>query len=162
MQWYHLALLAMAGLAVIFAWRVPGAAKVVCVGTAFAVMTSVWHINQWPYGLLFGAWTNFAMCVGLSLMQSDAPWISRLFRCYILMILVELLFVTGVIETQYIFAVTLEIINAYALLLIWATGIAERVGDGHSFSNPYRRFLADIHRALLTERKEYSQWWKHP
>ena len=161
LEWYHVVLIAMAGGAAILAWRVPNAALWVAVGFASYVVSAVLHNNAVPFATLIGAFTNALICLAIYF-KGVSPWETRLMSCFTLMILVELLFVTGVIETQYIFAVTLEIINAYALLLIWATGIAERVGDGHSFSNPYRRFLADIHRALLTERKEYSQWWKHP
>lgn len=162
MEWYHQALLTMAAIAVITAWRVPWAATIVGVGTFLACMTSIWHSAGLPYGVLFGAITNLMMCVGLSMISNPSRMVDRVFSCYILMLLIDLLFVTRVIETQYIFAVSLEVVNAYALLLIFVTGFVERVGNGRVSRHSDSGLLDYLNRALLGESKPYSQWWKHP
>lgn len=165
MQWYHETLLIMAMVAVILAWKVPKAALWVGFG-AFSYVTSIWwHNSDFPYATLYGAATNFLTCIAMfSVGGSKWPkWEMRIFACFILMLLIDLLFACGVIETQYIFAVSLEVVNAYALLVISAAGIVERVGGGRNLSHPYRNILAYIHRAVFSEgKKQYPRWWRHP
>lgn len=162
MEWYHGTLLTMAVIAVVLAWRVPNAALWVGFGLFSYVTSAWWHNAGFPYATLYGAATNVATCLAIYYV-GVAKWEMRLFACFILMLLIDLLFVCGVIETQYIFAVSLEVVNAYALLLIWAAGIAERVGGGHRFGHPYRSLLDRVHRALFSQgKKQYPRWWRHP
>lgn len=162
MEWYHTTLFTMAVVAVVLAWRVPNAAIFVALGTISYVSSALWHNLGFPYGTLYGATTNVVICYAIYRFGSNARWEAKLMACFVLMILIDLLYVCGVIQTQYIFAVSLEIVNAYALLLICATGIVERVGNGHRLSHPYRAFLASLNRSVFAERKQYPRWWRHP
>jgi len=162
MQWYHEALILMAVFATILAWRVPWAVIIVAVGSIFYAATAFLHNVGFPYGVLMGAISNLIMCTGLAMISNPSRMIDRVFSCYILMILIDLLFVTRVIETQYIFAVSLEVVNAYALLLICITGFVERAGNGRLSRHPDSSLLDYLNRALLGESKAYPRWWKHP
>lgn len=162
MEWYHATLLTMAVVAVVLAWKVPNAALFVALGFLSYASSAIWHNLGFPYGTLYGAFTNIIICFVIYRSSSHARWEAKLMACFVLMILIDLLYVCGVIETQYIFAVSLELVNAYALLLISATGIAQRIGNGHRFSHPYRALLASFNRAVFAERKQYPRWWRHP
>jgi len=176
MEWYHATLITMAIIAAALAWRVSGAVSVVSLGSFFYIL-SVWlhqamaqsgasadHIEQLQhFSTAFGAATNFFMCRLLYSMPKEAGrWVDKVFSCYILMLLIDLLYVCGVIKSHYIFAVSLEIVNAYALLLIWAAGIAERAANGRSPNHSHGDFLDSFNRAVLAPRKEYPKWWRHP
>lgn len=162
MEWYHEVLAAMAIIAVILAWRVPNAVLWVGLGTLSFVTSAWWHNAGFPYGTLYGAATNLAICFAIYKYGKDTRWEGKLMSGFILMLLLDLLYVCGAIKTQYIFAVSLEVVNAYCLLLIWATGVAERIGNGRGFSHPYRDVLGSFNRAVFAERKEYPKWWRHP
>lgn len=161
MEWYHATLITMAVIAAGLAWRVPGAAMTVGLGSFFYA-TSAWvNLLGLPFGVLYGAATNLVMCMMLYPMTSGR-WVDKVFTSYIFMLLIDLLYVTGVIETPYIFAVSLEVVNAYALLLIWAAGIAERTAGGRRHRHLHSGLLGRLNRAVLAERKEYPRWWRHP
>ena len=163
MEWYHATLITMATIAVVLAWRIPEAIIAVGVG-AFFYVTSAWMHNYGvPAATFYGIASNLVMCFLLYPMPKEAGrWVDKVFSCYILMLLIDLLYVCGVIKTQYIFAVSLEIVNAYALLLIWAAGIAERAANGRSPNHSHGDFLDSFNRAVLSPRKEYPKWWRHP
>lgn len=162
MAWYHGTLLTLAVVAVVLAWRVPNAALFVALGVSSYVSSAMWHNAGFPYATLYGAFTNLAVCYVIYRFGMNVRWESKLMGCFVLMLLIDLLYVFGVIKSQYNFAVSLELVNAYALLLIGVTGIAQRMGNGHRFSHPYRSFLASFNRSVLAERKQYPRWWRHP
>ncbi|MCW0235227.1 MAG: hypothetical protein OJJ21_16620 [Ferrovibrio sp.] len=161
MQWYHEALLIMASVAAATAWRVPRAALWLSLGAFSYITSAIWHNYGMPYATVYGASTNFVICLLLS-RYAAMKWEMLLFDAFIAMLLVDFLFVTGFIPTQYWFAVSLEIINAAAILLVWSTGITEMVQrNGWSFSGSGRNFLGRCHRALFSQRKAYPRWWEH-
>lgn len=163
MEWYHATLITMAVVAGVLAWRIPEAVVTVGVG-AFFYVTSAWmHLNGLPVAMIYGISSNLVMCLLLYPMPKSAGrWVDKVFSCYILMLLIDLLYVTGVIQSPYVFAVSLEVVTAYALLLIWAAGIAERAANGRRPYHMHRDFLGRFNRSLLAERKEYPKWWRHP
>lgn len=163
MEWYHATLITMAVVAVVLSWRIPEAVVTVGMG-AFFYVTSAWlHLSSNTAALAFGAATNLVMCFFLYPMpKAVGRWVDKVFSCYILMLLIDLLYAVGIIQSHYNFAVSLEAINAYALLLIWAAGIAERTADGRRPDRFDRGFLGRFNRAVLAERKEYPKWWRHP
>lgn len=162
MEWYHATLLTMAVVAVVLAWRVPNAAAFVALGFFSYLSSAAWHNAGFPYATLYGASTNLVICYVIYRYGANVRWEAKLMACFVLMLLIDLLYVFGVIKSQYNFAVSLELVNAYALLLISATGILQRMGNGHRFSHPYRSFLASFNRAVFAERKQYPRWWRHP
>jgi len=162
MSWYHEALIVLAVAAVISAWKVPNAALFVALGFCSYVSSAFWHSAGFPYATLYGAATNLVICYAIYRYGHNVRWESKLMGCFVLMLLIDMLYVFGVIKSQYNFAVSLELVNAYALLLIGVTGIAQRMGNGRRFSHPYRSLLASLNRAVFAERKQYPQWWRHP
>ncbi len=163
MEWYHQVLVLLALIAALLAWHVPRAVLWIGVGTFSYVTSAWWHQAGIPHGEVYGAATNVATCALIYYL--GPPWSgmeTRLMSVFVLMILVDLLYATGIIQTPYLFAVTLEIINAYALLLIWAAGITERITRNGFFRRyPYRAILDYLHQALLGPKK-YPRWWENP
>jgi hypothetical protein len=161
MEWFHATLLTMAAIAVALAWRVPNAAFFVALGVISYVSSAAWHNMGFPYATLYGAFTNLVICCVIYRSGIDVKWEAQLMACFVFMLLIDLLFVVGIIKSQYNFAVSLELANAYALLLISATGIAERIGNGRRFSHPYRDLLDSFNRSVFAESKQYPRWWRH-
>jgi len=163
MEWYHATLITMAVVAVVLAWRIPEAVVTVGIG-AFFYVTSAWmHLNALWFATIYGISSNLVMCLVLYPMPKSAGrWVDKVFSCYILMLLIDLLYVCGVIQSYDIFAGSLEVVNAYALLLIWAAGIAERAANGRRPYHLHSGFLDRFNRAVLAPRKEYPRWWRHP
>lgn len=163
MEWYHATLITMAAIAVVLAWRIPEAVITVGVG-AFFYVTSAWMHNAGvPIATFYGIASNLVMCFLLYPMPKEAGrWVDKVFSCYILMLLIDLLYVCGVIKSHYNFAVSLEIVTAYALLLIWAAGVAERTANGRNSHDLHSGILDRFNRAVLAPRKEYPKWWRHP
>lgn len=163
MEWYHATLITMAAIAVALAWRIPEAVVTVGIGSFLYATSAWWHLGGLPGAMFYAVSTNLVMCFLLYPMPETAGrWVDKVFSCYILMLLIDLLYVCGIIQSHYIFAVSLEIVNAYALLLIWAAGIAERAANGRSPDHSHGGILDRFNRAVLAPRKEYPRWWRHP
>lgn len=162
MQWYHITLLVMALIAALTAWRVPNAVVWVGSGVCLAVTTSLAHISGTTMALAYGAVTNLIMCILIHAFAKNT-WETRLMQAFILMLALDFLFAIGVIETQYLFAVSLEIVNAYALLLIFATGVLDRVARHEDAdSRRYLHLLGSVYHALFGTPAPYPKWWRNP
>jgi hypothetical protein len=161
LEWYHWALISLCILAGVSAWNVSRAILWLGLG-AFSYVTSAWwHDAGFPYATLYGAFTNVVICVLLYKM-ADSKWEMGVFNCFIGMILIDLLYVCGVVKNAYDFAVGLEVVNVCAMLLIGATGILERLRSyGYDFRNSDSAVLHRIHHALHSQRSSYPHWWKH-
>lgn len=161
MEWYHWMLILTCVLSGLLAWDVPRALLWLGLG-AFSYVTSAWwHDAGFPYATLYGAFTNVVIC-GLLYKMADSKWEMGVFNLFIGMILIDLLYVCGVVKSPYDFAVALEVVNFCAMLLIGITGILERLRkDGYDFSRSDSHFLRRCHSALHSQRQPYPHWWKH-
>lgn len=159
MAWYHIVLLSVWALAVALAWNVPRAVFWLSLGALSYVSSAMWHNAGLPYGTFYGAATNLLICYGLWI-YADQRWEMRLWNLFHLMLMVDILYMTGAIADHLIFAEALELINFLAMLLISGTGIVERA-DGIR-SGPYRnRWIDSFHRRLWPERSMASRpWWQ--
>lgn len=129
MHWY-IALLAIFAIAVtVLAWRVPRAAMWVGLGALSFCASGWWHDSGLPYGAAFGAFTDIAVVFALyayaRLLYELVFW-----GCFILMMLIDLLLLTHVINSHWDFAVGLEVANWLALLSIGLAGLADRAKIG--------------------------------
>ena len=112
---------------------------------------------------MFGACTNFAICLLLAWLATTKYelWI---FNAFICMLMIDALFVSGFIGSRFAFAVSLEIVNAAAMVLIMATGIADRIArhEGQSVGDNHPGLARMCNRALLAQRTTHHQkWWKN-
>lgn len=129
MNWYHIALLVGALGALILAWDVPRATLWIMCGVASFVTSYFYHISELPYPAVFGAATNLAVCFAIYA-KAQLQYEMRVWNCFHLMIVIDLLYLSGWINSRYDFAVGLEIANWLALLIIGTAGVAERSGFG--------------------------------
>lgn len=163
LEWYHVTLIVMALVSGIAAWDVPRAVLWICLGALSYATSAWWHNMGLPYATVYGATTNFVICLLLAWLATT-KYELWLFNAFILMLVIDALFVAGFISSRFTFAVSLEIVNAAAMLLVMATGISERIArhDGHSFGDHRPSFADYCNRALLKERTPHHQkWWKH-
>lgn len=157
MHWYHLALLAGAAGAAALAWNVPRAVLWISLGALSFVSSSWWHEAGLPYGAAFGAATNLAVCYAIYAL-AKLRYELRVWNAFHLMILIDILWMAGMIKSHYNFAVALEVANWLGILVIGATGILERAGDGIAAHRSYTGWLGAIHRSLFEERKHPPFW----
>ncbi len=155
MAWYHWTLIGAALIALVAAWNVPRAATWILLGAALYVASAMWHVWGYPHGVVFGAATNFMM-IALFWQFADTRWEMRLWNFYHLMLLVDALFLFGVIRDQFMFAATLELINLFALAFITTTGAMERIG-GLSHGPADLGRAGGFHHALFAERASWSR-----
>lgn len=170
LQWYHDLLIAMAVCTIAVSWRVPRAVLWVSLGAASYVSSAILHnygVASW-LATLYGATTNFVICYALYRFAcregaDGAEWEMNVFKIFILMILIDLLFLTGIIHTRWLFAVSLEFMNALAMAVIFATGVTERLAHhGHPVSVHRGGLLDRLHHSLHDKRAPYPKWWKTP
>ncbi|QAZ46747.1 hypothetical protein [Mesorhizobium sp. Pch-S] len=158
LEWYHWTLITMAVLAAACAWHLPRAVFWIALGALSYVTSAWWHNAGLPYGAAYGMATNLAICLAIySLAQQR--WELRTWNMFHAMILLDILYLAGIIKTQLLFAVSLEVVNAAALLLIAATGIMDRAGYARLRSGSYRgRRLFGLARALFSKRNHPPFW----
>lgn len=157
MHWYQGVLLAGAVIATVLAWNVPRAVLWIALGALSFITSSWWHDAGLPYGAAFGGATNFAICLALYA-WAQQRWELRVWNCYHLMLLIDILYLMGFIRSHYDFAVALEIANWLALLVIGAAGIAERAGHGMAFRPLGHSGAGFFSRALFAPRKAPPFW----
>lgn len=158
MQWYHHALILLAVTGGYLAWHVPRAVRWLTLGALSFATSAMWHNYGLPYPIIYGATTNFMICICLSFYERP-KWENGVFNSFILMILIDALFACGFIKTRFNFAVTLEVINATAILIIWSAGIMNRIAKyGRDFYVRYGWILNPCHQALFAKEPQNSQW----
>lgn len=157
MHWYQSLLLAGAVIAGYLAWNVPRAILWISLGALSFVASSWWHDAGLPYGAAFGAATNVFICFMLYAYALQR-WEMRLWNVFHGMILIDLLYLSGVVRSHYDFAVALELANWLALLVIGATGISERASRGVPAGRHSVRSFGLVHRALWAERARPPFW----
>lgn len=161
MNWYQLALVIGAVVAAALAWNVPRAVLWIGLGALSAIASAWWHDAALPYPAVFGAATNLAICFALYA-HSQLKWEMRVWNCFHLMIVIDLLYLSGWIYSHYDYAVALELANWLALLIIGTAGIAERAGYGPAWAFARRArtgWAGALHRRLYAKRAD-PPWWK--
>lgn len=164
LEWYHWTLIGMAASAAILAWNVPRALLWLGLGAASYVTSAMWHNAGLPFATHYGAATNVVIFL-LLFKYAQTWWEMKFWPCITLMLLIDLLYVTGVIKTQEAFGIALEVVNAIAILLIGATGLTDRINAGagnHNRGSPYRAWASALHRTLFAKRERYPRWWSEP
>lgn len=160
MEYYHWTLIGLAALAAISAWNVPRAVLWVALGAVFYVASAMWHNAGLPYATVFGAATNLIVCYLLWIF-ADLRYEMRLWNAYHAMLVVDILYIFGWINSHINFAIALEIINGVALLFITATGIMERARVGISIRASGGGWNRFVHSALFAERSASTRpWWQ--
>ena len=160
MPWYWIALVVGALTAAALAWRVPRAPIWILAGAASFVASVAWHKANLPYPAVFGAFTNLAVCFALYA-YAKLKWEMRVWNCFHLMIVIDLLYLSGWIYSRYDYALALELANWLALLIIGTAGIAERAGYGPAWAFARRAspgWAGAVHRRLYAERNDPPFW----
>jgi hypothetical protein len=155
----HLILSTAAVIAAVLAWRIPRAIMWIGLGALSYVTSAWWHNAGLPYGTVYGAATNLAICY-LFWIFAENRWEMRLWNFFHLMLVIDLLYIFGAIRDLFTFAVSLELINLAALLFICGVGIMERASGIYS-RRSYPGGSDFFYRALWAERSVHSRpWWQ--
>lgn len=157
MHWYQSLLLAGAVIAGYLAWNVPRAILWISLGALSFVASSWWHDAGLPYGAAFGAATNVFICFMLYA-YAQYRFEMRIWNCFHLMLVIDILYLAGVVKSHYDFAVALELANWLALFVIGAAGIAERAARGVPAGLHIPGGTGLVHRALWAERARPPFW----
>ncbi len=160
LEWYHTALVVGACIAAILAWNVPRANLWLGLGALSFVVSSWWHTAGLPYGPAFGAATNLAICAALYA-WAERRYELRIWNAFHLMIVIDILRMTGFIKSHYDFAVALEVANWLGILVVGATGILERAGDGIAAHRSDAGWFGVVRRVLFAPRKHPPFWLAH-
>lgn len=158
LEWYHWTLITLAIAAAVSAWHLQRAVLWISLGALSYVTSAWWHNAGLPYGAAYGMATNLAICFAIYGLAQQR-WELRLWNAYHAMILLDILYLAGVIKTQLLFAVSLEVVNAAALFLIIGTGIMDRAGYARLRSGSYRSLrIWGLAHALFSERRHPPFW----
>lgn len=157
LEWYHWTLISMFAVALVAAWWVRNAVLWLSLGALCYAVTAMWHNYGFPNGVLVGAVLNFSI-VALISRYAIARWEIVFGHCIVAMILIDLLYASGVIQDRYTFAVALEIVNAIAMLFVIAIGILDRIG--HAGGLGYWRPVRSGYLFAFAVRKPYPPWWR--
>lgn len=158
MYWYHEAMIIGALVAGVSAWRVPNAVLWILCGAMSFIVSYLWYQAGLPNSVAFGAFTN-AVIIMMLYAFARQQWELRIWNCFHLMLVLDILKLTGVIRSQEVFAVSLEVCNWLALSVIFWTGILDRAArHGLHSHGAVRRFFAPINRSLYKTRKHPPFW----
>lgn len=129
MDWYLWALAFGAIAVAALAWNVPRAPMWVALQALSFCISGWWHDAGLPYPEVFGAFTNLAVIAAL---YAYAQRLYELFfwACFLLMLAIDFLALTNMLNSHFALAVGLEIANWLALISIGAAGMADRAGIG--------------------------------
>lgn len=129
LPWYHAALLVGYAVAGVLAMNIPRA--MLWTGASlFVVQASfMWWQAGLPNGAFVGGLLNLAICFALYAL-ARRRWEMRLWNCYHLMIILDILYLSGLVERSH-FVIALEMANWLAIAIIGGAGIMERVSSGN-------------------------------
>lgn len=129
-EWYLYALAAAAVVAVALSWNVPRAPMWIALQALSFLASSWYHDANLPYPEVFGVCTDlvviFALYAYAQLLYEIIFWAT-----FIIMMFIDFLSLTGLINSHFVLAVGLEVANWLALISIGAAGVADRAGIGH-------------------------------
>ena len=151
MEWYEWALAAGAIIAGLLAIRVPRAIFWIALGIISYTLSSWAHNENVPYAAYIGAATDFAICALLFIM-ARSRWEMRVWHCFNLMVLIDILYSVGVIKDHYDYAVALELANWLAILFIGQAGVSDLASAAFG---PRFAWLDRLHSRLYQARSGY-------
>lgn len=158
MAWYHAMMISAALFALVSSWQLPRARLWIGAGAFSYASSALWHNYGLPYPVYYGAATNLVLCYLLWIFAQQR-YEMRVWNAVHLMLVLDLLYLTGFIRDKIAFAVSLEIVNLVALALISLTGIMERC-HVTSWADRYTGWRALIYKSLWAERSRNSKpWW---
>ena len=161
MPWYDAALLAGAVVAMSLSWKLPRASLWIILGALSFFLSYQWHVAGWPYPAVFGASTNLAVCFAIYA-KAQLKYEMRVWNCFHLMIVIDLLYLSGWISSRYDYAVGLELANWLGIFVIGVAGLADRAGYGHNWLLSHRRRSGWVHAvfARLWDTREHPPFWR--
>lgn len=156
----QIALVIGAIITALISWHLPRARIWLLAGAASFIASTAYARFGLPHSPAFTLSCDAAVCLLVYALASE-EWHLRIFDIFRLSTLVTLLHMFGVIETHYLWIVSLELLNWAAMLLMVGTGIAAGIANGvypiGSWSGSVRR----LGRALRTPRKS-PRWFDIP
>lgn len=159
LEWYHLVMISAAAGAAVLAWNVPRAVVWIVAGAISYVTSAWWHNAGLPGAAYYGAATNLVICYLLWIF-AVRRYEMRVWNCFHLMIILDLLYLSGFITDHMLFAVSLEVVNLVALSIIALTGILERA-HGTAWNSRDPGWRGVVYRGLWKERSLASRpWWQ--
>lgn len=157
MDWYFWALVVGAVVASLLSWNIPRAQLWISMLAASFALSSIWHGVGLPYGAAFGVATNLIISA-LLYWKADEEWEFRVWNCLHLMIVIDVLYMLGFIQSHFNYAVGLELANWLTLIVIGGRGASERVRGGHPARPDQHRRPSLLHRALYAKRTHPPFW----
>lgn len=157
MDIFQAALLTGACLAALVSFHLPRAWLWILLGAVSFVLSAIWQKAGLPYREGFGAATDFVIVL-LIYRYAERRWELMVMNCFILMMLLDFLYITGAINSHFWLIVSLECANWLALFVITGAGITERIRDGEGVDYAVHRGVSGhLHRALHAERSVASR-----
>lgn len=158
MDQFQLALLVGATVTAILSSRVPRATLWIFMGAMSFILSAMWEYHGFPNRDFFGAITNIVICLMLYAF-AQYRWEMRVWNAFHIMIVLDLLHMTGLINSHYWLIVSLEIANWTALLIIGATGLMEGYGRGVLSARHHRPgWLDPVYHSLYAPRRNRPFW----
>lgn len=154
MPWYYQLLLGLALVATGLSYNLPRAWLWIGLGALSFITSSWWHYAALPHATAFGATTNLIICF-LMYIYARQRWEMRVWNCFHLMIVIDLLYMWGWIDSHYLFTVGLEIANWLALIIIGGTGLLSMVAaNGIPDRTRHSGWVYRLHHALHKKRSD--------
>jgi hypothetical protein len=159
MNEFQIALLIGAAITALISWRVPHALLWISLGAIDAAACDIWSAYDlaWPAAFTLGC--DALLCLSIHWLAEER-WELRTFNIYQLSVLISILKLPGVIESQYVYATITELLNWGVLLLIGGVGIMGRIGaSGLFFHYRWRDHIYNAYSHLRSPRKT-AHWHK--
>lgn len=151
MSEYQIALLIGAFVTALISWHLPRARLWITAGALSFVVSTAYARYGFPYPPAFTLACDAAVCL-LVYARASEEWELRIYDAFRLSVLISLLRMLGLIETQWLYVVSLELCNWLALLVIGGTAILAGVAGGDSSFRPWNSRLRRAEHSLRKRR----------
>jgi hypothetical protein len=151
-DFYLWTLAAAAIIAAALAWDVPRAPMWIALQALSFLISGWYHDAGFPYAAAFGAFSDLVIVCALYA-QAQLLYELLFWGCFILMLAIDALSLTNILNSHFALAVGLEIANWLALISIGAAGMADRAGIGRSWVAVLRtspRWTGAVHRRVVS------------
>lgn len=159
MNEFQLALLIGALVVLVASWRLPRARHLLVLGALSFVASTAYARYDLPYPPAFSIACDAFVCLWIyhTATEEFELWVWRAFQG---MVLVNLLFLVGVIGPHSAYVQALELLNWAALAIIGGTALVEGLkGYGGNFGGGWARLLLYSRRSLRAQRTS-DPWHK--
>ena len=155
---YDLPMIIAAVLAFIASSHIPRAWRWIIFGAASIIASRLYWAAELPHPSFVAAMCDALVCIAIDKWARE-EWEQKLYRVFQAQVLVNLIFHVG-IGTQFIHAISLEILNWTALGIIGGTSAMDWVRRHGSFSGSYwRDRVSGLVGRLRSARRAHS-WWE--